>query len=156
MGEEATTVSETADREPAQPPAIEEGTHKDPETIRQEIEATKDRISDSVEALAEIKADIDYAKSHPKEVVKEKVKGAKDDMVARIAERKDEIMARRKTSGAGGGPGAKETIEKAKAKIAEAYETLETKLDELLGVAVSEGIPAPAPGEAGPPKPPIP
>lgn len=55
-------------------PADEETeARKDPEQIRQEIEATKDRIADSVEALAEVKADIDYSRSHPAQVLKEKV-----------------------------------------------------------------------------------
>jgi hypothetical protein len=151
-----------AERTPTAPEAVEQSAtaergHKKPEAIRQEIEATKDRISDSVEALAEIKADIDYAKSHPKEVVKEKVKTAKDDMVARVVERKDEIMAHRKAGGGGGGEGAgaKQTFAKAKDAVAKAYESLETKLDDLLGVEVDKSLPRPVPGDAGPPKPPL-
>jgi hypothetical protein len=156
MQEEVTSMSETPTPGPVEPATISEPAHKDPEAIRQEIEATKDRISDSVEALAEIKADINYAKSHPKEVVREKVRSAKDDMVARVVERKDEIMAHRKAGGGAGGDGAKQTIAKAKGTITKVYESIETKLDELLGVKVGENIPAPVPGEAGPPQPPIP
>jgi hypothetical protein len=107
--------------------------HKDPEVIRREIEATKDRISDSVEALAEIKADIEYAKAHPKEVVKEKVVAAKDQMVARVVEKKEEFVAHRRQSSSAQG-GAKEALIKAKDKVAGAYEALESKLDKLLGV----------------------
>jgi hypothetical protein len=114
--------------------------HKDPEAIRMEIEATKDRISDSVEALAEIKADIEYAKSHPKEVVKEKVVAAKDQLVARVAEKKEELLAhRRESSTPGGGP--MEALTRAKEKIAGAYESLEHKLDDLLGVEVEKKPP---------------
>jgi len=114
--------------------ATSQSSRRNPEEIRQEIEATKDRISDSVEGLAEIKADINYAKSHPKEVVKEKVMGAKDDMMARVTEKKDQFLSKRKAGGTSGDGGAMQTLSKAKDKLAEAYGTLETKLDELLGV----------------------
>ena len=114
--------------------------HKDPETIRQEIEATKDRISDSVEALAEIKADMEYARSHPKEVVREKVVAAKDQIIARVVEKKEELAAHRRASSSSGG-GPKEALTKAKGKIVGAYESLESKLDELLGVEVEKKPP---------------
>lgn len=114
---------------------------RDPEEIRQEIEATKDRISDSVEALAEVKADIDFVKSHPKEALMEKVVAAKDDIVQRVQEKKEEFSANHAatsfthTEGVVGGTGATHSpLARVKEKVASAYGAIETKLDGALGV----------------------
>lgn len=140
LTQEAVLNAEATLSRAAAPPVL-----KDPETIRQEIEATKDRISDSVEALAEIKADIEYVKSHPAEVVKEKVLATKDQIVARLVEKKEELKAhRREASSSSTEKGPKEALKKAKetvGKIAGAYESLESKLDELLGVEVEKKKP---------------
>lgn len=109
---------------------------RDPEEIRRDIEATKDRITESVESLAEVKADLDYAKAHPKEVLLEKVTAAKDDIVQRVQEKKEEITAHHAAASlespdAGGVAGV---LSKAKGKVAGAYEAIESKLDDVLGV----------------------
>lgn len=134
-GEEAIAVNDAADPDPTEvepQPADAGSGRKDPESIRQQIEATKDRISDSVEALAEIKADIDYAKTHPGKVAKEKVAGAKDEIVSRLSEKRHELMARRRA----GGGGRNDFLAKAFQAISRAYRVLEKKLDEVLGVDV--------------------
>lgn len=104
---------------------------RDTEQIRQDIEATKERINESVEALAEVKSDIDYAKAHPKEVIIDKVVAAKDELVDRLHDKKQELGAKR---AAAQDPSDSGAITKVKSKVTAAYGTIESKLDDWLDV----------------------
>lgn len=126
------------------------GAGKSPEQIRQEIQATKERISDSVEALAEKKAEVEYVKAHPKEVLKERATDLKDEIVSRVSQKKQELSDKAADTfpGSGGGVpssssgGAAEIAGKAVKSVMQGVESLEAKLDEKLGVSDSDVDPA--------------
>lgn len=146
MGSAATGAPEPADTGVARPAAgsASGGARKSPEQIRQEIEGTKERIFESVEALAENKAEVDYVKAHPTQVLKERATDLKEDIVSKVSQMKQELSGKAAEAlpgagaGAGAPGGAAEVADKVVKSVRQGVESLEAKLDEKLGVSTDD------------------
>ena len=136
-----------------------------PEEVVEDIEQTKDRLAEAVEALAykkgHVKDDVKGAVAEKKEQVKDKLGEKKDEVVGavkeKVGEKKDEILSKvadakeavasKLPGGGGGDPSLPSDKEGLASKVADAKDAVISKLGDLKD-AVAEKLPGGS-GDAG-------